>query len=98
MITKPKSLRMKLHEVNRPPEYLQAYPADEMDAYLACIEEENADYVQALSLLDGAEEVIEMHGYKAEHQAGKQWAIDWLMKARGLIASYLKSKEARNGK
>ena len=31
---KPKSLRMRLHEMNRPPEYLQAYPAEEMDEYL----------------------------------------------------------------
>jgi hypothetical protein len=34
-VTRPKSLRMKMHEMNRPPEYLQAYPAEEMDAYLA---------------------------------------------------------------
>jgi hypothetical protein len=57
-----------------------------------------ADYVQALSLLDGAEDVVELHGYKAEYPAGKEWAIDWLMKSRGLFASYQKTKEARNGK
>ena len=39
-MTKPKSLRMKLHEMNRPPEYLQAYPSEEMDAYLYELESE----------------------------------------------------------
>jgi len=147
-MTKPQRLRVRLHEMNRPPEYLHAYPADEMDEYTAGIEEENAelqalfdlqwkrmrlaeklwcdahpdrknvrpdlgaliqwfmderdrimaDYVQALSLLDGAEDVVELYGCRAEYPSGTQWAKDWLMKARGLFASYQKTKEARNGK
>jgi predicted nuclease with TOPRIM domain len=39
-VTKPKSLRMKLLEFNRPPACLQAYPAEEMDAYLYELESE----------------------------------------------------------
>ena len=164
-VTKPKSLRMRLHEANRPPEYLQAYPADEMDAWLdyldftingykfgqqgdanliEAIKAENAElqalfdmqwkrmrtaeklwcdahpdrknirpdlgaliqwlmdergrslnnFVQVLSLLDGAEDVIELYGYKAEYPAQKKWAMDWLAQARGFFASYQKSKEA----
>ena len=35
---KPKTLRMKMHEINRPPVYLAAYPADEMDDWLDYLE------------------------------------------------------------
>ena len=38
---KPKGLIMKMHEANRPPEYLQAYPADEMDEYIDDLKYEN---------------------------------------------------------
>jgi hypothetical protein len=47
-MNKPKSLRMKMHEANRPPEYLQAYIATEMDEYLEYLEESNARYTEAV--------------------------------------------------
>jgi hypothetical protein len=55
-MAKPKSLRMKLHEMNRPPEYLQAYPAEEMDAYL--------DELQARA--DGLAELMEWFCHRVE--------------------------------
>jgi hypothetical protein len=39
---------MRLHEMNRPPEYLQAYPAEEMDKYLDELQAENARFREAL--------------------------------------------------
>jgi len=45
---KPESLRMRLHEMNRPPEYLQAYPAEEMDKYLDELQAENTRLMEAL--------------------------------------------------
>jgi hypothetical protein len=33
-MTKPKSYRMKMHEINRAPDCMQAYPADKMDDWL----------------------------------------------------------------
>jgi hypothetical protein len=40
-MTKPKSMRMKVNEANYAPEYVQAYPADEMDEYIDTLKAEN---------------------------------------------------------
>jgi hypothetical protein len=47
-MNKPKSLRMKMHEANRPPEYLQAYIADEMDEYLESLKADADRLAEAL--------------------------------------------------
>jgi hypothetical protein len=53
---KPESLRMRLHEMNRPPEYLQAYPAEEMDKYLDELQADNARLREALK--DAADRAV----------------------------------------
>lgn len=40
-----------------------------------------------LSMIDGAYEVVELHGINSESPAVKQWAKDWLEKAKEFGAS-----------
>jgi len=90
---KPKSLRMRLHEMNRPPEYLQAYPAEEMDDYLCGLE---ADALSDHLELSGAVSLLK--DLKAENARLKE-ALEGIMAIAGnpnaIAACRLIIKEAR---
>ena len=74
-MTRPKSLRMKMQEMNRPPDHLQAYIAEEMDAYLAEVVEVMEslfDYAQSYAT-DYAEKWGE---YRKDNQLVMQERVD----------------------
>jgi hypothetical protein len=73
---KPKSLRMRLHEMNRPPEYLQAYPAEEMDDYLCGLE---ADALSDHLELSGAVSLLkDMKAENARLRDLLRWALTYV--------------------
>ena len=49
-MTKPTAMRMKIHEATYAPEYVQAYSADEMDAYIATLKAALAEMTEILVL------------------------------------------------
>jgi len=52
-----------------------------------CLNPTPEQIADMLSMIDGAYEVVELHGFNSESPSVKQWSKDWLEKARGFGAT-----------